>query len=299
MPLYQLTRQRVRRIQPDQARPKEDFIHRLIEDNLGHVFEGLSLVARKPRIGGKEFDTLALDTATGVPVIVEYKREKNRGVVEQVDLYYVRLKNNKADVLLLLQKANVLEDLGQVDFDNPQIIVVAKEFSHEQRELLTLKKNYLRLFRYQLYAGGILSLEQVEPLGIPSDVVSSSQAGPRTVEGPYDLDHFGMSRETRLVYETLDKALVALDSRVKPGKINKYFIGYGATGFYFCCVAPRVNSLRIEIKCAQRPRSPKGLTVRPLPEYKHSPMTHIMQVSLLKHVRPALQVIKKSLENSL
>lgn len=72
----------------------------MIEDNLPEFFGDLMFVARKPHIGGKEFDTLAFNTATKSPVIVEYKREKDRGVVEQVDLYFVKLKNNQPDVMI-------------------------------------------------------------------------------------------------------------------------------------------------------------------------------------------------------
>lgn len=299
MPLYRLRRRGVERIQPQEQRFREEFIHRLIEENLGTFFEDLTLVARKPRIGGKEFDTLALDTATKAPVIIEYKREKDRGVVEQVDLYYVKLKNNKSDVMVLLQKADAIEDLGQVDFENPQILVLAKEFTHEQRELLAMKKNYLRLFRYQVYSGGVLSLEQVEPLSSPSELVLGTGGRLRTSEGPYDLDHFGMNAETRMLYERLDKAILSLDSRVKSGKINKYFIGYGATGSYFCCVMPGVNSLKVEVKCARRPPRVKAVGVRPVPEYQHTPMTHVFQISTENHLKSALPVVKSALEDSM
>lgn len=299
MPLFRIKAKQVARIPPQEHRIKEEVIHRLIEGNLNKFFEDLVFVSSKPRIGGKEFDTLALDSSTNGPVIIEYKREKDRGVVEQVDLYYVKLKNNKPDVMILLQKRGIVEDLGQVDFDNPQILVVAKEFTPEQREILTLKKDYLRLFRYQLYEGGIVSLEQVEPLGSPSDVVKVSRSGRATSSGPYDLGHFGMNSEVRKLYDALDKGITSLDSRVKPGKVNKYFVGYGATGSYFCSVKPRVNSLKLEVKLSHKPSNTGVLKVRKVPEYQHTPMSHVFQISLQAQLKPALRIIKSALEDSL
>jgi hypothetical protein len=299
MPLFRLKGRRVARISPQEHRIKEESLHHIIEENLSKFFGDLLFVAHKPRIGGREFDTLALNRATHTPVIVEYKREKDRGVVEQVDLYYVKLKNNKSDVLIVLQKEDVVEDLGEVDFENPQIIVVAKEFTPEQREILTLKSSYLRLFRYQLYADGIISLEEVEPLGSMARV-GTTVRGPREVTaGPYDIEHFGMKPDVSSLYERLDKGIVSLDSRVKPGKINKYFIGYGATGSYFCCASPLVNSIWVEVRCVRRPLRPRLLAVEKVPKYQHTPMTHVFQISSGAQIQPALRIIKAALEDSM
>ncbi|MBI3661647.1 MAG: hypothetical protein HY234_01155 [Acidobacteria bacterium] len=297
MPLFRLRGRAVVRISPQDQRIKEEIVHRLIEENLDRFFEDFLLVARKPRIGGKEFDTLAVDRTTSAPVIIEYKREKDRGVFEQVDLYYVKLKHNKPDVMILLQKSNAVEDLEQVDFENPQIVIVAKEFTPEQRELLTLKKDYLRLFRYQFYDDKIVSLEQVEPLTAPSEVASGARRIAHFPGGTYDLDHFGMNPSTRQLYEKLDKGILSLDSRVKPGKILKYFIGYAATGPYFCSVKPRVKSLRVEVKCHSKPGNYKRLHVYALPEYRT--MTHGFDMSSEMQMGIALRIIKQALTESL
>jgi hypothetical protein len=168
--------------------------------------------------------------------------------------------------LILLQKQDAIEDLGEVDFENPQIIVVAKEFSPEQREILGLMSDYLRLFRYQLYEGGLISLEEVEALG--STALTKTRDGHGTALGAYGINHFGMKSEVAKVYERLDKGITSLDSRIKPGKINKYFIGYGATGSYFCLLKPRVHFVRVEVKCHRRPPRLKALKIRKLSDYR-------------------------------
>lgn len=254
-------------------------------------------MARKPRIGGREFDTLALNRATNAPVIIEYKREKNRSVIEQVDLYFVKLKHNRSDVMILLQQQDAIEDLGQVDFENPEIIVVAKEFSPEQREILTLKSGYLRLFRYLLYDGRLISLEEVEVLGLPDSLKTKSRIGDGGVDERYGLEHFGMRPEVARLYDKLDKGIRSLDSLIKPGKINKYFVGYGATGTYFCSVHPRIKFLRVTVKCARRPAKYRGLKIQELPEYRS--MTHVFNIAGPTQLKPALQVIKTALEDSL
>lgn len=254
-------------------------------------------MARKPRIGGKEFDTLALHQTTKVPVIIEYKREKDRDVVEQVDLYYVKLKHNSKDVLILL--SDVTEDLADVDLESPQIIVVAKEFTPEQRELLTLKKDYLRLVRYQLYEGDILTLEDVQPVSIASARQKSLKAASQQYAPGHGTAHFGMRPQTEELYRELDEEIQSLDSRVRPGKINKHYVGYGATGYYFCSVKPRPTRIKIEVKLRRNPLKTRGIDVRKVPEYQNTPMTHVFQISNHNQIRPALKVVKTALEDSL
>jgi predicted transport protein len=299
MPLFRVAKGTAQRISPVEHRVREDVIHRLIENNLGRFFEDLVFVARKPRIGGKEFDTLALNRVTKVPVIVEYKREKDSRVVEQVSLYYIKLKNHRPDVMLLLQKEGVVEDLGEVDFENPEIFVVAKEFTAEQRELLSLMSGYLRLFRYQLYDGNIVSLERVESLGSTSDGSGKRSSKGRVTDGSGDVEHFGMNAEIQKLYEQLDRGVTSLNSSVKAGKVNKYFVGYGATGSYFCSVKPRVKSIRIEVKFRRKPSRSAGIALRPVSEYQHTPMTHVFQIDSEKQLKPALRVIKAALEESM
>jgi len=127
------------------------------------------------------------------------------------------------------RSAQVNQGSPEVDFENPQILVVAKEFTHEQREILTLKSGYLRLFRYQLYDDGLISLEEVEPLGPPAQVLAKTHDGHGVTLGPYGIEHFGMRPEVLKLYQRLDEGITSLDSRVKPGKINKFYVGYGAS----------------------------------------------------------------------
>jgi len=297
MPLYRIKKDAAERILTEDKHRREDYIHSLIENNVGIFFEGLILVAHKPRIGGKEFDTLAIDSVSKVPVIIEYKREKDRGVVEQVSLYYVKLRNNKPDVMKLVAKANAIEDLDEIDFDNPQIIVVAKEFTQEQRELLGLMKDYLRLRRFQVYKSDILTLEEVEPIG-SSASMSKGKRGHPAQQGPYDVEHFGMAPDTLSVFKALD-SLIILDSRVRPGKINKHFIGYGATGSYFATISPRVHSLKVEFKFRHKPPVIKKVKLVAIAENKHTPMTHSCKISAIVEAKALLPAIREALEASL
>jgi hypothetical protein len=215
-------------------------------------------------------------------------------VVEQVDLYYVKLKHNASDVMILMGRESVVEDLGEIDFDHPQVIVVAKEFTPEQREILTLKREYLKLFQYQLYADKLISMQEVEPFGVAANLSSKKRAGPLPSEGPYTIDHFGMRDAVFKIYKKLDAGILSLDSRVKPGKINKYFVGYGATGWYSCCLKPKATLIKVEVKFTQKPVTARGLTLERYPKYRHTTMTHFFKITSERQLPSALRVIKRT-----
>jgi predicted transport protein len=296
MPLFRLNGPKATRLLLDEKRRKEEFVHKLIEANLEVFFEGLILIATKPRIGGKEFDTLAYDPVSKTPVIIEYKREKDKRVVEQVSLYFVKLRNNKSQVMLLFNRNESIEDLESINFENPQIIVIAKEFTPEHRELLGLMSAYLRLWQYKLYAENLFVLEEVRPIGDSVADGAKQHPSPSTPAGGWNVEHFKMSPAARKIYDDFEKEVVGMDSRVKQPKINKHFIGFGATGWYFCAVSPKGKFLRVEVKLRGRAPRIKSLHIERL---RNRVMTHRFRVWSHAAIKPALQIIRQAFEDSL
>lgn len=143
----------------------------------------------------------------------------------------------------------------------------------------------------------MLGLEEVEPLGLVPRGFAKGRASYGSAAASHTIEHFGMKPDVAALYELLDKGIVSLDSRVKPGKVNIYFIGYGATGSYFCNVKPKVNFIRVEVKCLRKPSPSKSLKVRKLPDYRT--MTHTFSIAQRGQIEPALRIIKNALEDSL
>jgi hypothetical protein len=289
--LFQLRKGDVVRIEPDDRQVREEKIQSLIE---GHLKEFLDLefVCRWPHIDGKEIDTLAFLPAMRVPVIVEYKRGIDRQVVDQITGYWAKVKAEKWTVMEALRKVGITGDDAPIDFDSPQVVIVAKDFTFGQTSAREAGLKFLRLFRYQLYADNIVSLEEVSP-----------EEGGRvrgTTPSRHDLDHFGMRPETRELYDELDKGITELDSRVKPANINKGFIGYGATGRYFCTVKPIAKELNLYVKYStSRPARAARLKLKKLPPDRWRPMTHTFKISHKGQLKPALQIISGAFRDSI
>jgi predicted transport protein len=299
MPLFRIEGDVACRIELDNAKIREEKVHLLIEKNLEELF-GLKLVCHKPHIDGREIDTLALDGSMKVPVIIEYKRERDRHVMEQVAGYCAKLKNNKPAAMQFI-KEDCAVDPANIDWDNPQVIIVAKVFTPDQVEEFTALREVPRLFTFQFFSGGIFSLEPVsvrqESRTRPASRTSLRDAHPRG--GPWDLEHFRMRPEVRKIYDLLDKGITSLDTRVKPAKINKEFIGYGATTYCFCSVKPTAKALNVFVKCRKGLPQVTGLEVKKLHPDAWGPMTHTFKLTEEAQMEPALLVIKSALEDSI
>lgn len=299
MPLFRIEKDVASRVEPDNAKIREEKVHLIIERNLEEFF-GLKFVCHKPHIDGKEIDTLALDRSMKVPVIIEYKREKDRHVMEQVAGYCAKLRKNKLAAMQIVKENLGAVDLANIDWDNPQVIIVAKEFTPDQVEEFSSLREVPRLFTFQFLADGMFSLEPVVGQETRTGITrrrSHRNAAPKS--GPWDLEHFRMQPRIRALYDLLDKGIVSLDTRVKAAKVNKEFIGYGATGYYFCSIQPSAKGLNVFTKCRREPPLVTGLELKRLGPHRWGPMTHTFKITDESQVKPALRIIKSALEDSL
>lgn len=291
--LFKLHGKTATRIEPDDKRIREEVIHQMMENNLEQFFD-LTFVCSKQRVDGKEIDTLAFNPQSRAPVILEYKRGKDRQVVAQIAEYLAKLKNNKLVVMESFRGKNITDHDGEIDFENPEVFVVAKDFTPDQVQAFSQLKVLPRLFRFQFYANDIVSLEEV---GVEESRTTHRKNHPTI--GPNTLDHFHMNPATRALYELLDKGITKLDSRVKPAKINKHFIGFGATGNYFCTVKPIAKELNVFVKCKRNPAKTTGLEIMKLLQGRWKPMTHTFKIAVREQVPPALRIIRSAMEDSI
>ena len=148
--------------------PLEDPLHEQIEDHLVDYL-GVHRLARKVTVGSVELDsdekgqidTLGIDMK-GRPVIIEYKRGKDQGVVPQALDYRDWLLKNKPMFRELLRDSD--QDLVERVVWKPRIIVIAGEVTQRNKRDATRNKNTtttLELVRYRRFGNDHLELEWV------------------------------------------------------------------------------------------------------------------------------------------
>ena len=120
----------------------EKEIQLLFQQNLNTIM-GLVLVKSEFFIKNKRIDTLAFDPQSKAFIIIEYKRDKSIGVVDQGFIYLNLMLENKADFLLELLEHNksLKKQLphDKVDWSQIRVVLVSPSFTENQKEAINSK----------------------------------------------------------------------------------------------------------------------------------------------------------------
>jgi len=150
----------------------EDPLHEHIEDHLVDYL-GVHRLARKVTVGSVELDsdekgqidTLGIDKE-GRPVVIEYKRDKDKNVVQQAIDYRDWLLKNKAMFELMVTRSR--EEIPEKVVWRPRIVIIAGDFEKENdrqaKREEERRKGTIELVRYRRFGDNFLTLEWVFPV---------------------------------------------------------------------------------------------------------------------------------------
>lgn len=159
-------------------------IHEICEKNLEELFQ-VKFLAHKFNFADEysgEMDTLGIDY-DGNPVIIEYKLDKNRGVLSQVLFYMDWLVNHKGD--FEIKAKQVLGEQLKIKWDNPKMIVVAKEFDRYDKYAVNQIKYDIYLYKYMYYENDELYLENINAAENKKYYVNNSSLDTSTTSEKY------------------------------------------------------------------------------------------------------------------
>ncbi|MFD5327929.1 endonuclease NucS domain-containing protein [Streptomyces sp. NPDC127092] len=118
-------------------------------------------------------DTLGLDE-NGSPVVIEFKRGSDSGVLSQAVSYLSWLRSARHEFEALVRKVLGAEAAESIDWRRPRMVCIAAGFSHHDRVAVQWLPERIDLVRYRVFEGGLLSL-----LLVDSSPGSPSAASPR------------------------------------------------------------------------------------------------------------------------
>nr|BFD94093.1 DUF5655 domain-containing protein [Kitasatospora sp. Xyl93] len=110
-------------------------------------------------------DSLGLDE-NSVPVVVEFKKGNDSGVVSQAVSYLTWLKSCRHEFEALVREKLGPEAAESIDWRAPRALCIAAGYSHHDRVAVgDLGRSWrIELVRYRIFDGGLLSLQLVEPV---------------------------------------------------------------------------------------------------------------------------------------
>ncbi|MFJ5879835.1 hypothetical protein [Kitasatospora cineracea] len=174
-------------------------------------------------------DSLGLDE-NGCPVVVEFKKGSDSGVVSQALSYLTWLKSSRLEFEALVREKLGEAAVESIDWRSPRAVCVTAGYSWHDRVVVgELGRRWpIDLVRYRVFDGGLLSLQLVEPLVAPtgtpagrrpslptaSEVIEAAVV-PAVVEVPECL---------RALYGELDEVLTA-SGEVETVQL-KHYIAY-------------------------------------------------------------------------
>ncbi|MGW5098052.1 DUF5655 domain-containing protein [Streptomyces nodosus] len=111
-------------------------------------------------VHGGRIDSLGLDE-NGSPVIVEYKRGTDAGVINQGLFYLAWLMDHRAEFEHLVRDRFGVTAASQVLWSSPRLICIAGDFTRYDVHAVREHRRSIDLVRYRLFGSDLLGLETV------------------------------------------------------------------------------------------------------------------------------------------
>lgn len=233
-------------------------IQNLFEANLEALL-GVRFVASEFSTGqGGRIDTLGIDE-NGFPVVIEFKLDKNRTVINQGMSYMAWLRSHKTDFWKVVFEKLGKEVADSIDHSSTRLICIATDFTRDDLGAYELMPNNIDLVRYRRFGESQLLLERItssEATAIPTSGSSPSKSVP---DKPIAKVLEEASQNTKSLFGALKQAIFSQGEDVSE-KATKLYIAYKRTRNFASIVAKRdelllflhVNPDSVEIKEGMR-----------------------------------------------
>ncbi len=178
MPLFEISDGVLTLVEKDVFSSEKE-LQTLIEKNLETVFN-CRFIASEFWTGSQHagrIDTLALSEENN-PVIIEYKRVESSELINQSLFYLHWLADHRGDFELAARKA--LGDNAQVDWSDIRVICIAPNYRKYDLYAVQMMGANIELWRYRLYANGILYFEEVYRDFAPRTTFADEIVDPKT-----------------------------------------------------------------------------------------------------------------------
>ncbi|WP_329557802.1 DUF5655 domain-containing protein [Streptomyces sp. NBC_00696] len=191
-------------------------------------------------VHGGRIDSLGLDE-NGSPVIVEYKRGVDAGVINQ-GLYYLSwLMDHRAEVEHLVRDRLGVTAASQVLWSGPRLICIAGDFTRYDVHAVREHRRSIDLVRYRLFGSGLLGLETVS--SVSGGVQVARRARRQEVARAADVQGASMVELAGAV----DEALLGLGDGVNRVE-RKQYRAYQRLRSFVCLCPPQRSKLLVYLK---------------------------------------------------
>ncbi|MER6573865.1 DUF5655 domain-containing protein [Streptomyces sp. NPDC001093] len=192
-------------------------------------------------VHGGRIDSLGLDE-NGSPVVVEYKRGLDAGVINQGLFYLSWLVDHRAEFEHLVRGRLGAPAAAQVLWSSPRLICIAGDFTRYDVHAVREHRRSIDLVRYRLFGRDLLGLETVASVSGRSPAVRRAR-GQSTVLAVKD----GQSTALAELGQALDETLLGLGDGVNRIQ-RKTYRAYQRLRNFACVCPPQKTKLLVYLK---------------------------------------------------
>ena len=158
--LYKINKEKLNTIEIKNVLEKK--VQELVGKNLYDLM-GLEFVCYEFQVDNKYIDILAFNKETNSPVLIELKKENDRGLFDQGMEYFNLLSTRKECFLIKLCEVfnKMPAKLSAVDWSSSRVIFIGKNFTERQRRAVDFRGLPIELWDYDWYEGDYFKLEQI------------------------------------------------------------------------------------------------------------------------------------------
>jgi predicted transport protein len=236
------TKSCVTEVMPRLAEVEAD-VQGLVEENIETLL-GVRFLASEYGTGpvhGGRIDSLGLDE-NGSPVIVEYKRGVDAGVINQGLFYLSWLVDHRAEFEHLVRDRLGVTAASQVLWISPRLICIAGDFTRYDVHAVREHRRSIDLVRYRLFGSDLLGLETVASVSSGTRVARQArrQAVARSAA---DVQGASMAE----LASAVDEALLGLGDGVNRVE-RKMYRAYQRLRNFACVCPPQRSKLLVYLK---------------------------------------------------
>ncbi|HRF60893.1 MAG TPA: DUF5655 domain-containing protein [Fimbriimonadaceae bacterium] len=198
----------------------------LFEANLVELL-GVRMVASEFSTGqGGRIDTLGIDE-NGFPVVIEYKLDKNRTVINQGMSYMAWLRSHKAEFWKAVFERLGKEAADAIDHSSIRLICIATDFTRDDLGAYELMPSNIDLVRYRRFGPSHLLLERITSTETTA-AASPSSTAKAGVDKSISQWLEEAKPETKSLFESLRQAILGQGEDVSE-KATKLYVAFKRT----------------------------------------------------------------------
>ncbi|MFB1044221.1 DUF5655 domain-containing protein [Streptomyces chrestomyceticus] len=233
----------VSEVTPRLAEVEADVQH-LVEAHMETML-GVRFLASEYSTGpvhGGRIDSLGLDE-NGAPVVVEYKRGTDAGVINQGLFYLAWLMDHRAEFGHLVRERLGAAAACRVRWSAPRLICVAGDFTRYDVHAVREHRRSIDLVRYRLYGEQLVGLETVASVTGQTAVSGTAR---RRREAETARVHLSQGAMAELA-AAVDETLLGLGPDITRAE-NRLYRAYRRLWNFACVCPPQKNKLLVYLK---------------------------------------------------